>query len=172
MYGIGDVVVYGSQGICKITAIEEKKFNREIKKYFVLKPVYDDRNTIFVPIDNPLLNSRIHSVLTEDEMKGLIDNIPNEELLWFDNDTERKEQYRKVMVEGNRNNVSRIIKTLRRHRSKQQQAGKKLRSADEYALKEAEKLLYDEIAFIFNIEPQNVLPFIEEKIGAVCWGIY
>ncbi len=168
MYGVGDVVVYGSQGICKITAIDEKKFNRETKKYFVLKPVYDDRNTIFVPLDNPLLYSKLYSVLTEDEMKVLIDNIPNEELLWFENDVERKEQYKKAMTEGNRINISRIIKTLRQHRLKQQQAGKKLRSADEYALKEAEKLLFDEIAFIFHIEPQNVVTFIEEKIGAVC----
>ncbi|MCH5300279.1 MAG: hypothetical protein J1E56_03090 [Ruminococcus sp.] len=167
MFGIGDVVVYGSQGVCKITAIDEKKFNREIKKYFVLKPVYDDRNTIFVPLDNPLLYSRLYSVLTEAEMTVLIDNIPNEELLWFENELERKAQYKKVMSEGNRNNVSRIIKTLRQHRSKQQQAGKKLHSSDEYVLKEAEKLLFDEIAFIFNLEPQNVVPFIEEKIGAV-----
>lgn len=167
MFGIGDVVVYGSQGVCKITAIDEKKFNREIKKYFVLKPVYDDRNTIFVPLDNPLLYSRLYSILTEAEMTVLIDNIPNEELLWFENELERKAQYKKVMSEGNRNNVSRIIKTLRQHRSKQQQAGKKLHSSDEYVLKEAEKLLFDEIAFIFNLELQNVVPFIEEKIGAV-----
>ncbi len=167
MFGIGDVVVYGSQGVCRITAIDEKKFNREIKKYFVLKPVYDDKDTIFVPLDNPLLNSRLYSVLTEAEMTVLIDNIPNEELLWFENDIERKEQYKKVMIEGNRNNLSRVIKTLRQHRTKQQQAGKKLHSADEYVLKEAEKLLFDEIAFIFHIEPQNVVPFIEEKIGAV-----
>lgn len=167
MYSIGDVVVYGSQGVCKIIAIDEKRLNREIKKYLVLKPVYDDRNTIFVPIDNPLLSSKLYNLLTQEEMIVLINNIPNEELLWFDNETERKEQYKKIMSEGNRNNVSRIIKTLRQRRSNQQKAGKKLRSSDEYALKEAEKLLYDEIAFIFHLEPQNVVPFIEEKIGAV-----
>lgn len=167
MYSIGDVIVYGSQGVCKIVAIDEKRFNREIKKYFVLKPVYDDRNTIFVPLDNTLLYSRLYSLLSKEEMSALIENIPNEELLWYDNDAERKEKYKKAMTEGNRNIVSRIIKTLRQHRSSQQQAGKKLRSSDEYALKEAEKLLYDEIAFVFNIEPQEVVPFIEEKIGAV-----
>ena len=48
MYKVNDAVVYGSQGVCIVTSIAERKLGGEIKKYLVLKPVYDRRDTIFV----------------------------------------------------------------------------------------------------------------------------
>lgn len=52
MFKINDVVVYGTQGICKIVDIEEKTVSKVSKKYFVLKPVNNNDSTIFLPTDN------------------------------------------------------------------------------------------------------------------------
>ncbi|MGN1467614.1 MAG: CarD family transcriptional regulator [Ruminococcus sp.] len=165
MYNVNDTVVYGSQGVCKITSITEKNLNGEIKKYLVLKPVYDERNTIFVPLDNQLLYSRLHKVLSAEEVNRIIDDIPSEDFLWVENETERKDCYKKILSGGNRQEISRMIKTLRYHRIQQQKSGKKLHSSDERFLKEAEKLLYDEIAVVLNMNPDDVLPFIKQKLS-------
>lgn len=166
MYNVNDTVVYGSQGVCKIVSMEKKNLGGEMKEYFVLKPIYDDRNTIFVPVDNAMLYSRLHHLLSSDEINKIIDEIPNEDFIWSDNENERKGLYKRVLSSGNREDVSKIIKTLHHHREEQQKTGKKLHSSDEYFLKEAEKLFYDEIATVLDIQPEEVQPFIFERIQA------
>ena len=42
--------------------------------------------------------------------------------------------------------------------------GKHLRAADERFFKEAERMLYDEFALVLGMEPEEVLPFILERI--------
>lgn len=167
MFNVNDTVVYGSQGVCVVTSITEKRISGTMKKYLVLQPVYDSRNTIFVPMDNELLCSRLRPVLSEKEVNKIIDDIPQAELILIEDETERKEQYRKILSSGNREEISRLIKTLRRVRSEKKDAGKKLHTSDEYFLKEAEKLLYDEIATVFKIKPDEVISLIEERLNAV-----
>ena len=52
MYKIGDIFLYGSNGVCKITDIKSEKFARETKTYYILSPFFDSKETIFVPVDN------------------------------------------------------------------------------------------------------------------------
>ena len=52
MFQVKDVVVYGSQGVCEIISIEDRKIDGETKKYFVLKPKNDKGATFYVPTWN------------------------------------------------------------------------------------------------------------------------
>lgn len=164
MFKIGDTVVYGAQGICTVESESEQKFGREVKKYLVLKPVFDNRNTIFVPIDNEKLYSKIQGVLTAEEINSILDDIPNQQVIEIENDIERKETFKQILSKNDRVMVSRLIKTLYLLKQEKFALGKKLHSSDEYILKEAEKLLYEEIAFVLNIPLEDVLPMIKQKI--------
>ncbi len=163
MFKIGDTVVYGAQGICTVTSESEQKFGREVKKYLVLKPVYDNRNTIFVPVDNPVLYSRLQVVLTENELNDIINSIPLQEVIVVENEQERKDTFKQILSQGDRVMLSRLIKTLHILKKEKLQQGKKLHSNDEYFLKEAEKLFYEEVAFVLNIPLEEVLPLIKAK---------
>ena len=57
-----------------------------------------------------------------------------------------------------------MIKALYLHQQKQQEKGKHLHAADERVFKEAEKILYDEFALVLQIRPEQVVPFIAEKM--------
>ena len=46
--------------------------------------------------------------------------------------------------------------------------GKKLHAADERFLKDAEKMLFEELAYVFGITVSEVLPMIIEKKEAGC----
>lgn len=164
MFKIGDTVVYGAQGICTVESESEQKFGREVKKYLVLKPVFDSRNTIFVPIDNEKLYSKIQGVLTTEEINSILDDIPNQQVIEIENDIERKETFKQILSQNDRVMVSRLIKTLYLLKQEKFALGKKLHSSDEYILKEAEKLLYEEIAFVLNMPLEDVLPMIKQKI--------
>ena len=52
MFKVNDVVVYGSQGVCEITGLEDRKVDGQIKKYFVLQPKNHIGATCYVPTWN------------------------------------------------------------------------------------------------------------------------
>lgn len=54
-YKEGDIVVYGSQGICRITGTEKMRVGGKSTVYFILNPVYRKNSKIFVPSDNEKL---------------------------------------------------------------------------------------------------------------------
>ena len=42
MFSIGDIFIYGSNGVCRITDIKEEKFGSEIKTYYILSRFFDN----------------------------------------------------------------------------------------------------------------------------------
>lgn len=82
MFQVNDVIIYGAQGVCKITGTEEKTVNGRKKTYFVLKPVGDQGATIFAPTDNELVLRKMRRLLTKNEIHQLIASMPEENAVW------------------------------------------------------------------------------------------
>lgn len=165
MFKVEDAIIYGTQGICKIESIEEKDLTGTKRMYYVLIPVYQTGCKIYVPVDNEKLVSTMKKLLSKEEIVELINNMPNDKVKWIANDNIRKEHYKEVLKEGNRESLIALIKSVYLHKQKLLEEGKKkLHVADENAMKEAEKLLYDEFAYVLNIERGQVLPYIMEQI--------
>lgn len=164
MFNINDTVMYGSQSVCKITDITEKIFIDKSMQYYVLEPVYENRSTIFVPVDNQKLIDRMHRVLSAEEIYQIIHAIPNERLDLIDDENSRKERYSEIVASGDRMELMKLIKTLYLHGEKRKESGKKLNSADEHVMKSAEKILYDEFALVLNISRDDVIPMIAKQI--------
>ncbi len=164
MYQINDTILYGAHGACRFEGLISRQFNGTQNEYYVLKPVSGDNSTIYVPAKNEKLVSQMRPVLSEEELLGLISQIPGEESLWIENDQERKEKYHSILISGDRIGLVRIIKGLYSHRKEQQAKGRKLHSADERIFKEAEKILYDEFALVLHMEPEEVLPFLQDRL--------
>ena len=164
MFSVGNIVLYGMQGICEISEITEKKFKSDVIKYYVLVPVFDKSSKIFVPTENKTLTAKMRRILSKQEILDIIEAMPEDEIIWISDDGERKEKYKEILSGGDRTKIIKLIKTLYLHQKHQKQIGKKLHISDERMLKEAEKLLYDEFAFVLDIDRDSVLPFILEKI--------
>lgn len=164
MFKVGDTVYYGAQGVCKIESESEQRFGREVKKYLVLKPVYDNRNTIFVPIDNEKLYSKMQNVLEEQELNTILDDVAIQDIIVIENNHERKDKLKQILAQGDRLLILRLIKTLYLLRDEKFAQGKRLPSTDEYILKEAEKLFCNELAFVFNRTFDEALSMVKERI--------
>ncbi len=164
MYHVNDIVLYGMQGVCTIEEISEMCFGKNSDEYYVLRPVYDDKSTIFVPMHNESLTGKMRAVLSAQEIFELINAMPDEDQIWIENDAERKEEYKSILVNGTRDELIKLIKTLYLRKQELKQKGKKLHVADEHFLKEAEKLLYEEFAHVLKIKREQVLPFIMKQI--------
>ncbi len=164
VFGAGDTVIYGSQGVCKITRKEQKRIGGKYVDYLVLQPVYDENSTIFVPANNEVLTGKMKPVLSQEEIYDMINSISDDDIIMADNDSERREQYQKIIAEGDRRMLFRLIKTLYLEKLSQEKKGKKLHQSDGLILKQAEKLLHNEFALVLDMKPDEVLPFIINRI--------
>ena len=164
MYNKNDMVLYGSEGVCKVIDIIDKEMDHKVNEYYVLKPINDIHSTIYVPTQNEKLTSKIKKVLSVQEIYELISNMPNEKEIWIDNFNERKEEYTKILYNGDRKELIRLIKTLYLHQEELKKNKKRLYIADERILKEATNILHEEFAYVLHIEKDDVLPFISKKI--------
>ena len=74
MYNVGDLVFYGSTGVCRI--VEIKKPNavkeKEERLYYTLKPLYQEC-MISTPVDNDKVFMR--PIITKEEAERIIDTI-------------------------------------------------------------------------------------------------
>lgn len=164
VYDVNDTILYGANGVCRVTEITHRDFGGQMQDYYVLKPVFGDQSTIFVPVKNEALTKKMRRVMTVDEINRIIEAMPFEDTEWIENENERKEQFREVLAQGDPLRLVRIIKSLYQHQQEQQQHGRKLRASDERFFHDAEKMLYDEFALVLKIEPEEVLPLIIKKM--------
>lgn len=163
-FQVNDSVLYGVEGVCRITDICEQDFMGTRALYYVLKPVYTPGSTVFVPLANETLVAKMRRILSPDEIRSLIKTMPDEALLWIDDDNARRARYAEILQSGDRAELVGLIKALYRRREEQQARGRKLHAADERYLHDAEKVLYDEFAHVLQIKRDEVLPFIMEQI--------
>lgn len=164
MYQIDDVVVYGLHGVCRITNIEPKIFAGEEHLYYMMKPIFDDRSTFFIPAENELSCKKLRPLLSATEIKDLIHTIPTQKIIGITDEKHRKETYQQIIESGNRSEIIRLVKTLYKRKEAQQKAGKKQHLIDERFLKEAETVICDEFAYVLNIDRKEVATYIQEEL--------
>lgn len=161
MFNIGDIIVYGAQGICKIDCIETKQIGRKKADYFVLKPLFNESTAVFVPTENELLTSKMQSVLTETQAKELIEKIVQIDIIKASDENQKRELYKSILASSDREKLVSLIKTIRFERDTRRTSGKKLNINDEQCLRKAELLFYNEFAFVLGCEPDEVKEIIK-----------
>lgn len=164
MFKTNDTVVYGTEGVCKIDCIIQRKFRDELLDYYVLKPLLGNSSIIYVPTNNELLTNKIHHLLSSNEIIHIINSMPETNTIWIEDDSERREEYKKIIQSGEREGLIKLIKTLLLHKKKRESDNKKLLTSDDQYLKKAEHLLYSEFAYVLDIDPDDVPKFIKEQI--------
>ena len=165
MYSIGNIVMYGSFGICKVTAIEKRDLTGEEQEYYILKHINSEKNIFYVPTNNDTALSKMHPICSKAEVDELISHMNSEGLIWIDNDIRRKEEYSRIIKDADKHEIIRLIKTLYLRRKELAESGKKLRSTDENYLSLAENMLFEEFAYALDIDKSEVVEYIEKHIA-------
>ena len=162
--GINDAVMHVPEGVCKVTEIIERDLSRYgIRQYYVLVPVYDRGTKIYIPTDAG--SDKMKSLPEKDEVLQTIDNIPDCESVWIDNDKERMESFNKIISRCDYREMMALLHTLRNKHAEKVRTGKKFHSADERIFREAERILFSEFGYILDIEPSSVAGFISDRLG-------
>jgi CarD family transcriptional regulator len=164
MFKINDVVVYGAQGVCEIVGINQEKVGGVIKNYFVLKPKNDKGATFYVPTWNEKAWGKMRKVMTQEDVNALIDAMPSKTPTWIANENERKETYRKILASGDQAAIISMIQAPYLHKKEREDQGKRLHMSDEYFMKDAEQILYNEWQYVLNVDKTGLMDYIFSRI--------
>lgn len=166
MFQVNDVILYGTQGVCEITGIEEKIISGVKKKYYVLKPVKDQGATIYAPTENEQVLKKMRRLLTEGEINDLIDSMPEEKMIWIPNVNERKESYKQILAGGNHLELIQMIKAIYAHKQEREAEGKRLHMSDEHFFKDAEQILFNEFQYVLKLNSKDeLMKYIFNRLG-------
>lgn len=159
---IGDVIIYGRHGICKVTGLQDMCVDETMRPYYVLRPVYNTGATIYVSAVSDSKKTEIRKLLSTDEIFSLVKKLSGKNFIWNKDNRKRKELYSQILADGNHTELINMIKTLQCHKKDLKDVNKnnKLQISDEDFLKGAEKTLCEEFAYVLKINREEVMPFI------------
>ena len=159
MFSVGQNVLYGTNGVCVVEDITEKKVGKVSMEYYVLKPLASDSSTLFVPTHNEELVKRIREVLNKDSINSILANLPDIGE-WNENKQERSDDFKSIIVDGDCVELIRMIRLIHAHSNDLAENGRHLHMSDERFLKEAEKMVSEEISLVLDVDRDAALELI------------
>lgn len=169
MFKIGDYVVYGNSGVCKVEDIGPLSIGSQDKDYYTLIPVYGRNSKLYTAVDSDKVV--IRPIMTRQESDALIDEMEEIDELSICDEKRREDIYKETMRTCDCKEWVRIIKTLYTRKMDRISRGKKVTSSDERYLQMAEENLFGELAFSLQIPKEKVGEFISEKIKEKCMAL-
>jgi CarD family transcriptional regulator len=164
MYVIGDYIVKYSDGVCRVDDITHLNMSGvdKNKLYYLLIPVDDKNRKVYVPVDTT--DTSIRKAMTEEEALHLIDEIPEIEKDWSENEKEREHQYKEAAKTCNPKALIAIIKTTYNRNMDRTKRGKKKTIVDERYFKMAQDNLYMELGFALHREKNSIDQLIKDSV--------
>lgn len=165
MFSIGQNVICGNKGVCTIediATLDIPGVDKE-KEYYILKPVYIAASTVYVPVDSALISMR--AVLTRDEAKELIQDIPDIPVLETKNERLLEQEYKSCMKSNDCREWVKLIKTIYERKQTRIQNGRKETAIDSKYFRIAEEVLYGELSVALDMERDQVSRYITEQLN-------
>ena len=168
MYQIGELILYGGTGVCRVTDVIAKRFSRAEpeKLYYVLRPLYSS-GTITTPVENSKVFTR--PVISRDEAIALIDAIPSIHAEAYHNSNlqQLESHYRSELESHDCQDLLRLTMSTYQKKVEREQAKLKFGAVDRRYMERAENLLFGELAVALDIEKDSVQSFIEDRLQIV-----
>lgn len=164
MFQVGDLVVYGVHGVCRIVNQEERRIDKKTVSYLVLEPVGQGDSRFLVPTRNAAAMAKLQRVLSREELEAMLTSRQDGEDDWIRDENQRKQVYRELITSGDRARLIRMVRTLYRHKAAQAASGRKNHLCDENFLHDAEKLLAGEAAVVLNLDTEQAKAYLHEKL--------
>ena len=160
MFKVGEYVVYGMNGVCRVEEIGPMPLSGmdSDKIYYTLLPLY---TKVFTPVDNKKV--KIRSVISKKQALELMDEMPDVEEIEVVDDKKRELAYKEALKSCDCREWMRIINTVYKRKEERQAQGKKMSACDERYLKQAQDSLFGEFAISLRIEKNEVEDYMMQR---------
>lgn len=165
MFKVGEYVVYGMSGVCRVDEIGPMSMSGmdSDKEYYTLTPIYTKGSRVFTPVDNQKIVMR--EILSKDEICDLIDCMKDIEPIEVADDKRRELAYKEALKSCDCTELIRILTTVQKRKEERLAQGKKMSACDERYFKSAQDGLYGEFAVGLGIEKDEVEEYIDKRIA-------
>lgn len=165
MFEIGEHIVYGTSGICRVEEICSSPYDKnDTRTYYLLIPVHNPMgSTIYTPVDNERVPMR--RLMTREEIDRLIQAIPEIGFVQVPAEKQRRELYRTTIFGLRPEGYVSVIKTVDRRREELSAARKHFPVSDMEYGRLAKHLLYSELAHVLDMNEESVECYITQKLG-------
>lgn len=156
MLGIGDCVVYGSHGLCRVRDILVPSFleRGKEKEYYQMESAVDSGSVLYVPVDGA--DDKIRDVISPEEAEDLIIDIEYTRELELPEGKKAEPVIMGVIKRNLADEMISLVKSLRKIKAIRESEGKKFAALNEKYLNMAEKLLYTEMAFSLKSDKDEI----------------
>lgn len=164
MYEVGDYIIHGTNGVCKVDAVGkiDSSIMDNKRIYYTLVPYYTKSGKIYVPTDSDKVTLR--KILTKEEALDFIGRIKDVEVLWITDEKTRELEYKEAFKKHDCTEYVRIIKTIYLRRQERIAEKKKLTATDERYFRMAEDALYGELGVSLSMDKEEVREYIVNRI--------
>lgn len=170
MFQPGDLLVYGSTGVCEVLSIDRRDERvdgvRRERTYYQLKPMQQN-GVIFTPVDNDKVSMR--PVISREEAEALIDAIPTLQPTACRAATTQAltQHYQTSLRQHSCRSLMELTMSIHAKRRQAEAQNRRLGLVDERYMKQAEHLLFGELAAALDIPYKEVQPYIASRMNAL-----
>lgn len=166
MFAVGDLVIYGGEGVCRIDGVGTPNTSGydKTKAYYTLSPLYRS-GQVMTPVDTTVL---MRPLMTRQEADAFLAALPALPPQAPDSLSQRaiKEHYHAVVTSYDCGRMAAMIKYASARRRDARCRGRKVSQLDERYLRRAEEQLYGELAAALDMDRQDVCAYIQENYPA------
>ncbi len=165
MFEIGEYIVYGTSGICRVEEICTSPYDKnDTRSFYLLIPVHNPMgSSIYTPVDNDRVPMR--RLMTQGEIDALIGAMPGIEPVQVPAEKQRREIYRNTVFALRPEGYISVMKTVDRRREELTAARKHFPVSDMEYGRIAKHLLYSECAHVLGMSEDCVEGYIAKKLG-------
>lgn len=131
--------------------------------YYLMKPIEDKKEKIYVPVSNS--DSRLRSCMTKEKAWNLIKRIPEIPTAWTNNEKMREQNYKAAIKANDPEALVAIIKMIYERKQKRLAQGKKCTATDARYFQMAENLLYMELGVALGKPKEEICKTIINYIN-------
>ena len=165
MYQPGELVVYVATGVCLVEDLTHLPGGVRKIQYYLLKPLWQD-GVIYAPVDSEKVPMR--PVISREEAEALIDQIPGIQAAVCRGPTVQAmaQQYQSAVRDGGHQALIEMMKAIYRKRDQAEAKNRRLGLVDERYMKQAERLLYGELATALEVPFDQVAGYVAGRLEA------
>ena len=156
MFVIGQLVMYGGEGVCRVEGIGVPAIPGvdKAKQYYTLSPLARS-GQVMTPVDTKIL---IRPVMSREEAEELIGGLSalEPEKMPSGGIRAARDYYHQLVMSYDCRRLAAMIKAVSRKRARALRSGKKVSQMDERYLKRAEDELYGELSAALGLERDAV----------------
>ena len=163
MFNVGDLIMYSTHGICQIDEICEKTYLDVTKIYYVLHPLNNNKLKISTPVDNDKV--MMVEIMDKERAEAILESFKLPGIEWIENNKERNKVYSDIVNSGNREEISKILSTLKQKNQEAIDDKVKFVDQDKALLTSLQNILFSELAYSLGVSTDSIFETIDNYIN-------